>query len=208
MPITKEEADKIKEHLLKQLDNFPEDRREQITNQINSMTKEQVENFIQQNKLTHLGGQCIFCSIVANKTPSYKIAKNEDNIAILEINPLSKGHSLVVPKEHLEELPQSAKDLAQEVAQKLQETFSPSEIQIKELKIMNHPLIEVVPIYGNDTPMRQNSGYTERRKKQQASEEELKELQKEITKPKKIEINNQQSTISDEVIPILPPRIP
>ena len=82
MPITEEESSKIKEHLLTQLENFPEDRRTQIKEQINSMSIEQVETFIEQNKLTHLGGQCIFCSIVANKTPSFKIAEDKNNIGI------------------------------------------------------------------------------------------------------------------------------
>jgi histidine triad (HIT) family protein len=196
MPITNEQAQQIKEHLLKQLENFPEDKREQIKEQINSMTTQQVETFIEQNKLTHLGGQCIFCAIIAKQTPSYKIAENENNIAILEIKPLSKGHSLVVPKEHLEETPQSAKNLAQEVAQKLQEKFNPNEIQIKELKIMNHSIIEVIPIYGNET------------EKKQATEEELKNLQKEITKPKEIKINKEPKEPKKETVPILPPRIP
>ena len=113
MPITDEQSQQVKEQLLKQLDNFPEDRRKQIKEQINSMTIGQIENFIKQNKLTHLGGQCIFCAIAANQTQSYKIAENENNIAILEINPLSRGHSLIVPKTHADELSQSSRDLAQ-----------------------------------------------------------------------------------------------
>jgi hypothetical protein len=196
MPITDEEASKIKEQLLKQLDNFPEDKREQIRNQITSMTTQQIETFIEQNKLTHLGGQCIFCSIVANQTPSHKIAEDKNNIAILEINPLSKGHSLVIPKEHANELLQSTKDLAQEVSQTLQEKLNPNEIQIKELKIMDHPLIEVTPIYGNET------------EKRQATEEELKSLQEEITKPKEVEIEEKLEIEKEEDVPILPPRIP
>jgi len=199
MPITDEQAKQVKEQLLKQLDNFPEDKQEQIKKQINSMTTGQIEDFVKQNKLTHLGGQCIFCSIVSNQTPSYKIAENKDAIAILDINPLSKGHSLIIPKEHLEKIPQSTKDLAQEVAQNLQEKFNPNKIKIKELKIMNHSLIEVIPIYGNET------------EKREASEEELKQLQEEITKPKEIKIEEKQKIeepIEKEQIPILPSRIP
>jgi hypothetical protein len=196
MSITNEEAANVKEQLLKQLDNFPEEKREEITNQINSMTTEQIEAFIEQNKLTHLGGQCIFCSIASGQTPSYKIAENKDSIAILEINPLSKGHSLVIPKEHTNELHQSTKDLAQELSQKLEEQFAPNEIQIKELKIMGHPLIEVIPIHGDET------------EKKQATEEELKSLQEEITKPKEIEIESKLEIEQTEDIPKLPPRIP
>ena len=75
MAISTEEAEGIKEHLLKQLENFPEDKRRQIKEQINSMNSEQVEKFIEKNQLAHLGGDCIFCSIVSGKSPSIKIAK-------------------------------------------------------------------------------------------------------------------------------------
>lgn len=197
MSITKEEASKIKEHLLTQLDNFPENTRSQLAEQINSMTDEQIETFVKQNNLTHLGGQCIFCSIVANKTPSYKITEDKNNIAILELNPLSKGHTLIVPKEHLEKVPESAKTLTQEIAKKLEEKFSPKEIKISELKIMDHAILEVIPIYGDET------------QKRKASEEELKSLQEEILKPSDVKIEEPQKTeTAIENIPILPPRIP
>jgi len=199
MEITEEEASKIKEHLLKQLDNFPEDKREQIKKQIESMTTEQVGTFIEQNNLTHLGGQCIFCAIAANQTPSYKIAENKDNIAILELNPLSKGHALIVPKEHLEKVTESSKKLAEEISQKLQDKFNPKEIKTNEIKIMDHAVLEIVPIYGDET------------QKKQATEEELKELQEKITKAEEvplIEKKEEEETNEEEVIPVLKPRIP
>ena len=40
----------------------------------------------------------IFSRIIAGEIPCYKIAENEDFFAFLDINPLSKGHTLVVPK--------------------------------------------------------------------------------------------------------------
>ena len=195
MAITEEEASKIKEHLLSQLENFPEDKRSQIAEQINSMTTKQIETFVKQNNLTHLEGQCIFCSIIANKTPSYIIAEDKDNIAILELNPLSKGHSLILPKEHLNKVPENSKTLTQEVIKKLQNKFSPNEIKINELKIMDHAILEIIPIYGNE------------KERHQASEEELKSLQEEILKPSEIKIEKPQETEKEE-IPILPPRIP
>lgn len=198
MPITDEEASKIKEQLLTQLDNFPEDKREQIEKQIETMTTEQIETFVKQNKLTHLDGQCIFCSIIANQTPSHKIAEDAQNIAILELNPLSKGHALIIPKEHVGQIPSSTKNLAQEVSKRLQEKFNPNEIKINELKIMEHALLEVVPIYGNET------------EKRQATEEELKKLQEEIIKPKDVQIEEEpeEEEEEEEEIPILQPRIP
>jgi len=43
---------------------------------------------------------CIFCKIVRGEAPAYKIWENEDYLVILSIFPLTKGHSLVIPKKH------------------------------------------------------------------------------------------------------------
>lgn len=40
----------------------------------------------------------IFSKIVAGEIPSYKVAEDEHYYAFLDINPLQKGHTLVVPK--------------------------------------------------------------------------------------------------------------
>jgi len=40
----------------------------------------------------------IFSKIISGDIPSYKIAENEKFYAFLDINPLAKGHTLVIPK--------------------------------------------------------------------------------------------------------------
>lgn len=40
----------------------------------------------------------IFSKIVKGEIPSYKVAEDEDYYAFLDINPLQKGHTLVIPK--------------------------------------------------------------------------------------------------------------
>lgn len=40
----------------------------------------------------------IFSMIIAGDIPSYKVAEDENYFAFLDINPLAKGHTLVVPK--------------------------------------------------------------------------------------------------------------
>ncbi|MFY0606140.1 MAG: HIT family protein [Cyclobacteriaceae bacterium] len=40
----------------------------------------------------------IFSRIVSGEIPSHKVAENEDFFAFLDINPLVKGHALVIPK--------------------------------------------------------------------------------------------------------------
>ena len=40
----------------------------------------------------------IFTKIAKGEIPSFKVAENEDYYAFLDINPLAKGHTLVIPK--------------------------------------------------------------------------------------------------------------
>lgn len=47
---------------------------------------------------------CIFCKIIAGKIPANKVYENGHSLAFLDINPVNKGHTLVVPKEHYTDL--------------------------------------------------------------------------------------------------------
>ena len=47
---------------------------------------------------------CVFCAIAEGEIPSFKIYEDELVLAYLDINPFSKGHTLVIPKEHSEGL--------------------------------------------------------------------------------------------------------
>jgi len=44
----------------------------------------------------------IFARIASGEIPSYKIAENEKFFAFLDINPLAKGHTLVIPKKEID----------------------------------------------------------------------------------------------------------
>lgn len=46
---------------------------------------------------------CIFCKIIKNEE-SLKIYEDEKTICLLDINPISKGHCLVIPKEHFRDI--------------------------------------------------------------------------------------------------------
>ena len=46
----------------------------------------------------------IFTKIINGKIPSYKIAENDDFFAFLDINPNTKGHTLVIPKKEVNKL--------------------------------------------------------------------------------------------------------
>jgi len=43
---------------------------------------------------------CVFCAIAAGEIPAFKIYEDEQVLAYLDINPFTKGHTLVIPKVH------------------------------------------------------------------------------------------------------------
>ena len=47
---------------------------------------------------------CIFCAIVSGEAPSRRIYEDDRTLAFLDIVPLTRGHALVVPKRHAENL--------------------------------------------------------------------------------------------------------
>jgi len=46
--------------------------------------------------------ECIFCKIVSGEIPCTKIYEDSNTFAFLDLNPVNKGHTLVVPKKHSE----------------------------------------------------------------------------------------------------------
>ena len=47
---------------------------------------------------------CVFCKIVAKEIPASILYEDESSIAFLDISQVTKGHTLIVPKNHVENL--------------------------------------------------------------------------------------------------------
>ena len=73
---------------------------------------------------------CIFCKIINNEIPAYKIYEDDIVIAFLDINPYAPGHTLIIPKKHtldllsidettLNHIMKKAKDIAPLITKKL-----------------------------------------------------------------------------------------
>ena len=53
---------------------------------------------------------CIFCNIVEGKIPARKIMETEKSLAFLDGFPLTKGHTLVIPKNHYSKIQEMSND--------------------------------------------------------------------------------------------------
>ena len=186
--LTPEQTEHIKKQLIKHIEKgFPKDKHEFAKKQIEGMNSEQLEEFLKKNKLiqatqTPQSAQksqgCVFCSIVSGEINSYKIDENAKAIAILEINPVSKGHTIIIPKEHLpssDKVPQLVFSLAKSVARRLKTKLKPKNTEISSSNLFGHEIVNVIPLYGDEHTT----------EKHPAKPEELAELQKILIKTKK-----------------------
>lgn len=98
----------------------------------------------------------IFTKIVRGEIPSYKIAENDKFIAFLDVFPIAKGHTLVVPKKQVDYIFDLEDDLlgelmifAKMVAKKIEKTISCERIGIAVIGLeVPHTHIHLVPING------------------------------------------------------------
>jgi histidine triad (HIT) family protein len=98
----------------------------------------------------------IFTKIVKGEIPSYKIAEDENYYAFLDINPLAKGHTLVIPKKEVDYIfdldPKTLEGLfsfAQKVAKGIEKTVECKRIGIAVLGLeVPHAHVHLVPING------------------------------------------------------------
>lgn len=59
---------------------------------------------------------CVFCAIVADEAPAIRIYEDDDYVAILDIRPFSRGHTLVIPKRHTVDLTDTAPETIADLA--------------------------------------------------------------------------------------------
>ncbi len=55
--------------------------------------------------------ECLFCGIVAGSVPAFRVVDSPDGVGFLDIRPVFKGHVLVVPRPHTDDLPGLPADL-------------------------------------------------------------------------------------------------
>lgn len=52
----------------------------------------------------HVDADCLFCKIVARDLPAFVLDEDDHTLAFMDINPASRGHALVIPKAHSQDL--------------------------------------------------------------------------------------------------------
>ncbi|KLU85389.1 hypothetical protein MAPG_04415 [Magnaporthiopsis poae ATCC 64411] len=76
---------------------------------------------------------CLFCKIIKGEIPSFKLYESDKIFAFLDINPLTKGHTLVIPKFHgvkLHDIPDDSLTEILPVAKKLAQAIGAKDYNV------------------------------------------------------------------------------
>lgn len=106
---------------------------------------------------------CIFCKVVAGEIPGEIVDSDDRTITVMDINPATRGHVVVIPREHAENLVAvSEQDMAatmnaaRRMVARLQETIAPAGFNILSnmgraaWQSIFHFHVHVIPRYADD----------------------------------------------------------
>ncbi|MCX6815760.1 MAG: HIT family protein [Candidatus Aenigmarchaeota archaeon] len=134
---------------------------------------------------------CLFCKIARNEVPSFKVYEDEKVVAILDINPASSGHTLIMPKKHylnLHDIPENTLSDCMTVVKKMTDRtrnkLNAVGVNIMQNngrqagQVIDHIHFHVIPRYEND-------GIMMRFPRVQLSNEEMKKIQDKLKEEEK-----------------------
>lgn len=134
---------------------------------------------------------CIFCQIANGEIPTYKVYEDENVMAILDISQATKGHTLVIAKQHFKNLYDIDEELAgnifrvvPKIANAIKKAFNPIGLNVlvnteKPLQTVFHFHLHIIPRYymdGVDIDFINNQGNTSKEMYEEIREKIVNEL--------------------------------
>lgn len=184
--LTQDQIKSLKEQLSEQIKHLSPDQRSQAQAQIDSMTPETLESFVkeQQQKApsSNTKEKTIYRMIIDKEVKSVNVADNKKALAVLEINPASPGHTIVIPKtacKDAKSLPTQTFALAKKISQKLISKLKAKSTIIQTENKFGETIINIVPSYKEDEIIDLNS------QRKRSSLEELEKIGEKIRIVKK-----------------------
>jgi histidine triad (HIT) family protein len=106
---------------------------------------------------------CIFCAIAAGESPAEIVDSDEHTVTLMDINPATRGHALVIPRNHSEDLLAIDEDdlvhtavAAQRIVKRMESTLRPDGFNLLNAtraaawQTVFHFHIHVIPRYQDD----------------------------------------------------------
>lgn len=129
---------------------------------------------------------CIFCKLAKNEAPSKKVYEDNDVLAFLDINPASKGHTVVITKKHFENIYDVNENelnkmlgVVKALASRMKNQLKAEGVNVLQNngryagQLVSHIHFHVIPRYENDNIFMKFP-------RMQVSEEEMKDVQNKL----------------------------
>ena len=203
MPLTQEQVQQLKSQLREQIKSLPEDQKKEAEAQIDEMSDEAIEEMLNNQKKSQ---KPIFRSIIEGEIPSKKVDENKIAIAVLDTKPISRGHSIIIPKKEVKDgkdIPPQAFSLAKKLAKRISNKLKALSTEIQTEFKFGEIIINIIPVY--DKPVSLNS---QRQEVPEPQLTELAQLIKAKQKSKVIKIKTQKTEASKSTLQKIPRRIP
>jgi histidine triad (HIT) family protein len=110
------------------------------------------------SKRRYMMADCIFCKIVKGDIPCFKVYEDDRVLAFEDVNPISEGHTLIIPKAHAENIWEiSGEDLtaihlaSKKVADAIKEVLNPAGVAVLQLngrgvnQVVMHYHLHLIP---------------------------------------------------------------
>jgi histidine triad (HIT) family protein len=179
MALTQEQVKALKEQLVQQIQHLPESKKSLALQQIEALSPEALESMLKQQQRSHGKEKSVFRMIVDREIPSALVDENASAIAVLDINPISRGHTIIIPRlaaKDAKDLPTQAFTLAKKLSKKIISKLKAKSAEIQTENKFGEVIINIIPIY--DIPLNVNS------ERQKISKEEIEKIAGKL-KPKK-----------------------
>jgi hypothetical protein len=201
--LSEEEAKELKEKIIAQIETtFPAEKIPSAKQQIETMNNEEFERFLEKNGILKEANEenkneCVFCAITSGKIESSVIGENKGAVAVLEINPISKGHALIIAKVHDEKPQKDVILLEKKISSLLKRKLKPKSMETSPSRLFGHEVVNILPVYNNEDL---------KSERKHSSKEEINELKEMLLKKKEKKPRKKTEKITERLW--LPKRIP
>lgn len=137
---------------------------------------------------------CIFCKIINQEIPSYKVYEDDKVYAFLDITQVTKGHTLLVPKAHVTDIFEYEPTLAGEVFARVPKVARALEKAFPEMQGLNiinnnkelayqsvfHSHIHLIPRYGESDDFSIHFGNNQEAYSSESMQETAEKIMKQV----------------------------
>ncbi|MEI6849777.1 MAG: HIT family protein [archaeon] len=153
MALTPEQIIDLKEQLKSQVENLSPEKKAQALAQIDALSPQALELMLKQQGSSpkeETPNKGVFRMIIDSDIKSVRVEEDKISLAVLDINPISRGHCIIIPKKAVKDakqIPNSCFTLAKKIAKRIVKKLKAKSTEIQTDNKFGEVIINVIPSY-------------------------------------------------------------